>query len=218
VTIVEDSAVFGEAIANILRDFDIEVGAIIRSAEGVLPSVAADAPDVVILDIRIPPTHTDEGIRLAEQLRPLYPDLGILVFSTFSEAAFGMRLLENVGGGFGYLTKDGVESAEFLRDAVFRVAAGGNVIAPEIIRELVREKDRRSKIPLTGRERSVLSKLAEGYSNAGIGEALGIAQKTVEAHLVTIFTKLGIPNENGVNRRVLAVLQFLRSDEGRLPR
>jgi DNA-binding NarL/FixJ family response regulator len=215
VVIVEDSVVFGSALQRLLQDADIRVTAILRSADNALSSIAADTPDATILDIRMPPTFSDEGIRLAEQLRQLYPKLGILIFSTYGEVEFALRLLANVGGGFGYLTKDGLDSVETLRESLFRIVAGETVIAPEIVQRLLQEKGRRTELILTDRERSVLSMVAQGYSNAGIAEALHLSKKTVEAHLLGIFSKLGLTNRNDVNRRVLAVLEFLRSNEGR---
>ena len=197
-----------------LEEAGFEVTAVMRTADELLAVVDADVPDVVMIDIRMPPTHTDEGIRAAEQLRQRYPELGIVIFSAYVIMSFAIRLLENVGTRFGYLSKDGVDSPEDIRDCLVRVARGEIVLDPSVMQTLLNLKDRRTKLPLTDRERSIVGKVAEGYSNAGIASELNISIKTVDAHLATIFKKLGIPDAPAHNRRVLAVLEFLRSEKG----
>lgn len=214
VAIAEDS-IFRNSIRSMLEEFGFEVTAVMRTADELLAVIDADVPDIVMLDIRMPPTGTDEGIRAAEQLRQRYPELGIVIFSVYVFMPFAVRLLENVGSRFGYLSKEGVDDAEDIRDCLVRVARGETVLDPHVMQTLLDLKDRRAKLPLTDRERTIVGKVAEGYSNAGIASELNISVKTVDAHLTTIFKKLGVPDVPAHNRRVLAVLEFLRSEEGR---
>jgi DNA-binding NarL/FixJ family response regulator len=167
---------------------------------------------VVILDIRMPPTFTDEGLVSAERLREAHPGLAILVLSTYAETPYAVRLLQNGPAGIGYLLKDRVADAGTLQDALSRLAEGESVIDPEIISKLVaRERLTTELDRLTDRERDVLQLMAEGRSNNGIGQRLYLSPKTVEAHVAAVFTKLGLSAGSQDNRRVLAVLTWLRS-------
>ena len=165
----------------------------------------------MILDIRMPPTFTDEGLAAAAQLRGTYPHLGILVLSTYAETAYAVRLLE-IGGGVGYLLKDRVDDAESVRDALDRVARGETVVDPDIVTRLLTRRRATDRLDgLTDRERTVLSQMAEGRSNAAIARHLHLAEKTVESHIATLLSKLHLEPTPHDNRRVLAVLAWMRA-------
>jgi DNA-binding NarL/FixJ family response regulator len=212
VAIAEDSVLLREGVAQLLTDAGIEVTARCGTADELLARVAADPPDAVIVDIRMPPTHTDEGMQAALTIRKKYPDIGVLVLSRYVEVGLAMRLLADSAEGAGYLLKDRVgEIKEFIA-ALRRVADGGSALDPTIVSTML--KRRRSSDPLdslTPREREVLELMATGASNAGIAESMVITQRAAEKYVPTIFTKLGIPATGSESRRVLAVLLFLRS-------
>jgi serine/threonine-protein kinase len=216
VAIADDAVLFREGLARLLTDagFDVvgqaadadELLAIIREAP------AGRLPDVAVVDIRMPPTHTTEGLVAAKTLRMDYPHVGVLVLSQYIETEHAMDLLGDGAGGTGYLLKDRVADLDGFRDAVRRVAEGGSAVDPEVIGQLVGR--RRAVDPmadLSPREREVLSLMAEGCSNRAIGTTLFLSEKTVEAHVRGIFTKLDLRPAPDDNRRVLAVLAFLRS-------
>jgi len=212
VALADDSALFRRGLAMLLSAAGVEVVAEARTGVELVERVAVDPPDVVVLDIRMPPTFTDEGLATAEQLRTRHPGIGVLVLSTYAETPYAVRLLGSDSRGLGYLLKDRVDNAETLRDALVRLIAGESVIDPEIIaRLLARQRTASTLRQLTGRERDVLRLMAEGRSNAGIGQKLCLSPKTVESHVASLFTKLRLPAAADDNRRVLAVLTWLRA-------
>jgi DNA-binding NarL/FixJ family response regulator len=210
--IAEDSGLFRSSLTLLLEASGAKITASVSSGTELLAAIRADPPDVVILDIRMPPTFTDEGITTAAQLRDLHPAAGILVLSTYAETSYASQLLEIVNAGVGYLLKDNVTDVETLMDSLARVAAGETVIDPTIVRRLLLRNRRPSRIDaLNERERAVLRHMAEGRSNLGIAKELFISPRTVEAHVTSIFTRLGLDQADTENNRVRAVLAFLRS-------
>ena len=210
--IAEDSGLFRSSLALLLEASGAEVTASVPSGAELLAAIRTGPPDAVILDIRMPPSFTDEGIRTAHELRGLYPQIGILVLSTYAEAGYASQLLETVRTGVGYLLKDNVTDAGGLMDNLARVAAGETVIDPTIVRRLLQRNRRPSKIDtLNEREREVLWHMAEGRSNLGIAKELFLSARTVETHVTSVFTKLGLAQSDTENNRVRAVLAFLRS-------
>jgi len=182
------------------------------SGTELLTAIRTGPPDAVILDIRMPPSFTDEGIRTAAELSGLYPQLGILVLSTYADTGYASRLLETVSTGVGYLLKDNVTDASTLMDSLARVAAGETVMDPAIVRRLLHRNRQPSKIDLLNeRERAVLRHMAEGRSNVGIAHELYLSPRTVETYVTSVFTKLGLDQVDTENNRVRAVLAFLRS-------
>jgi len=211
VALADDSALFRNGLAGLLTAQGVTVTATASSCARLVAEVEANEPDAVILDVRMPPTFTDEGIRTAISLHRAHPGMGILVLSTYAETSFAARLLEDGSRGVGYLLKDRVDSLETLIDALRRVVDGGSVVDPEIVSRLLAQRRVIDAIRLlTGRERDVLQLMAEGHSNAGIGRRLYLSTKTVEANIAAIFAKLNLPRNADENRRVLAVLTFLR--------
>jgi DNA-binding NarL/FixJ family response regulator len=210
VVIAEDSAILREGLVQLLADRRHKICAAVSDAAALLTAVAAHRPDVAVVDIRMPPTHTDEGLRAAIDLRRDYPDTGVLVFSQYVETRYAARLLQRNPAGVGYLLKDRVaDVAEFV-GALERVADGGTALDPEVVRQLLASHGAVSGLgALTAREREVLSLMAEGRSNAAIGAALVISGGAVEKHVASIFAKLGLEQSDSDNRRVLAVLQYL---------
>jgi DNA-binding NarL/FixJ family response regulator len=183
----------------------------VADAAALRAAVAAEAPDVVVTDNRMPPTFTDEGLTAALEIRAHYPHVAVLVLSQYAEAAYAERLLRDANTRVGYLLKDRVHDVTALHDAMVRVARGESVIDPEIIRTLVARSRQRNPIDrLTDRERDVLAVMAEGRSNHGIGERLHLSPKTVETHVGAIMAKLDLPDTVDDNRRVAAVIRYLR--------
>jgi DNA-binding NarL/FixJ family response regulator len=212
VVIAEDAAVFREGLVRLLEDRGHEVCAAVGDGEELLAAAAAHRPDVAVVDIRMPPTHTDEGLRAALQLRRDHPGTGVLVFSQYIETRYAARLLQGNAAGVGYLLKDRVADVAEFADALARVAAGGTALDPEVVSQLLGAgRHARGLAALTPREREVLSLMAEGRSNAGIAAVLVISAGVVEKHVASIFGKLGLPPAEGDNRRVLAVLRYLES-------
>ncbi|HYT11122.1 MAG TPA: response regulator transcription factor [Mycobacteriales bacterium] len=211
VVIAEDAAVMREGLIRLLTDRGHQVPAAVADAEALLAAVAEHRPDAAVVDIRMPPTHTDEGLRAALELRRDHPGTGVLVFSQYIETRYAAQLLEENAGGVGYLLKDRVaDVAEFV-DALARVAAGGTALDPEVVGQLLRASRHPDGLAaLTPRERDVLTLMAEGRSNAGIAGALVVTAGVVEKHVASIFGKLELPPSEGDNRRVLAVLRYLR--------
>ena len=210
--IAEDSGLFRSSLALLLEASGAEVTASVPSGAELLAVIRTGPPDAVVLDIRMPPSFTDEGIRTAHELRDLYPQIGILVLSTYAEAGYASQLLETVRTGVGYLLKDNVTDAGGLMDNLARVAAGETVIDPAIVRRLLQRNRRPSTIDtLNEREREVLWHMAEGRSNLGIAKELFLSARTVETHVTSVFTKLGLAQSDTENNRVRAVLAFLRS-------
>ena len=212
VVIAEDAAIFREGLVRLLEDRGHEVCAAVGDGEELLAAAAAHRPDVAVVDIRMPPTHTDEGLRAALQLRRDHPGTGVLVFSQYIETRYAARLLQGNAAGVGYLLKDRVADVAEFADALARVAAGGTALDPEVVSQLHGAgRHARGLAALTPREREVLSLMAEGRSNAGIAAVLVISAGVVEKHVASIFGKLGLPPAEGDNRRVLAVLRYLES-------
>ena len=210
--VADDSLLLREGITRLLTEAGFEVVAQAGNPTDLLAAVREHRPDVAIIDIRMPPTHTDEGLRAAEAIRAAHgTTVGILVLSQYVETTFALRLVADGAGGVGYLLKDRVEDLEDFADAIRRIAHGGSVIDPEVVAQLVGR--RRAAVPLdelTQREREVLTLMAEGRSNQAICERLFLAPKTVEAHIARIFSKLELPPAADDHRRVLAVLAHLR--------
>jgi DNA-binding NarL/FixJ family response regulator len=215
VVIAEDAALMREGLVGLLAERGHRVCAAVADADALLAAVAEHRPDVAVVDIRMPPTHTDEGLRAALQLRRTHPGTGILVLSQYVETRYATRLLTGPVAGVGYLLKDRVaDVAEFV-ETVARVAAGGTALDPEVVRQLLgARRGAHGLADLTPRERDVLALMAEGRSNAGIAAALTVTGGVVEKHVANIFGKLGLPQTEGDNRRVLAVLRYLDSPTG----
>jgi DNA-binding NarL/FixJ family response regulator len=212
VVIAEDSALLREGLVRLLEDRGYEVAVAVADAGSLLAAVAEHHPDVVVTDIRMPPTHTDEGLRAAAELRKHHPEVGVLVLSQYIETTYATALLAGNAGGVGYMLKDRVADAAEFADALERVAAGGTALDPEVVTKLMRASRQVGGLGgLTPREREVLELMAEGRSNAAIAEAMVISSGAVEKHVASIFGKLGLPSSEADNRRVLAVLQYLRA-------
>ena len=212
IAIAEDSGLFRSSLTLLLHSLGAEVVTGVASGGELLAAIETCPPDVVILDIRMPPSFTDEGIRTAHELRNRHPDVGILVLSTYAETRYASQLLEIVSAGVGYLLKDNVTDADALMESLARVADGGTVLDPAIVRRLM-ERDRKPRMTerLNERELEVLRHMAEGRSNLGIARELFLSARTVETHVTSVFTKLGLTQSNTTNNRVRAVLAFLRS-------
>jgi DNA-binding NarL/FixJ family response regulator len=210
VVIAEDAAVLREGLARLLTDRGHEVCAAVADAEAMVAAVTEHRPDAVIADIRMPPTHTDDGLRAAVAVRRDFPSIGVLLFSQYIETRYTARLLEAGAGGVGYLLKDRVGNVAEFVSALERVAAGGTALDPEVISQLLRRPDP-GLASLTPRERDVLGVMAEGKSNSGIAARLMLSEGAVEKHIASIFGKLSLEPESAVNRRVLAVLRYLRT-------
>lgn len=210
VVIAEDAAMMREGLARLLTDRGHAVTAAVADADALRSAVAADPPDVAVVDIRMPPTHTDEGLRAALDLRRDHPGVGVLVFSQYVETRYATQLLADNPTGVGYLLKDRVADVSDFVAALTRVAEGGTALDPEVVGQLLRAGRHRDGLAtLTAREREVLALMAEGRSNAGIAEALVITPGVVEKHIANVFTKLDLPATDADNRRVLAVLRYL---------
>jgi DNA-binding NarL/FixJ family response regulator len=210
VVIADDAPLIREGIATLLLEHDVDVVRQVDDADGLLESVGADRPDVALIDIRMPPTHTDEGLRAAREIRARYPAVAVLVLSQHLEPEYALRLVEEKPAGAGYLLKERVARVEQLLDAIDRVAAGECVVDRAVVDELLARPRRADPLgELTPREREILALMAEGRSNQGICRALWLSPKTVETHIRGAFTKLGIAAAPEDNRRVLAVLAYL---------
>jgi DNA-binding NarL/FixJ family response regulator len=211
VVIAEDSVLLREGVARILADSGFEVVGQAGTAHELMLKVRSYLPDVAIVDIRMPPTHTDEGLQAAHEIREKHPGVGVLVLSQYIEPAYAMELLAESAEGVGYLLKDRISDVQEFSDAVRRVADGGSALDPQIVSQLVGR--RRGDDPLgelTPREREVLGLMAEGRSNQGIAERLVVTERAVEKHVTSIFSKLKLPAATADHRRVLAVLAYLR--------
>jgi DNA-binding NarL/FixJ family response regulator len=216
IVIAEDSAVLRAGLIEILADRGHEVVAAVGDPDALCAAVAEHRPDVTVVDVRMPPTHTDEGLRAAVALRRDHPGLGVLVFSQYIETRYAAELLgaKSSGGaaGIGYLLKDRVVDVAEFTAALERVAAGGTALDPEVVTQLLGASRQAGPLAsLTRREREVLGLMAEGRSNAGISDNLVISERAVEKHVGNIFSKLGLPPTGADHRRVLAVLRYLES-------
>jgi DNA-binding NarL/FixJ family response regulator len=211
VVIAEDSTLLREGLRALLVDEGVDVVGVAPDADGLLALLERGArPDVVVTDVRMPPTHTDEGIRAALEIRERWPRTGVLVLSQHVETGQTTRLMERDGAGVGYLLKDRVMLVDELVSALDRVARGGFVVDPEVVRRLLAHTRRSDPLAaLTTRERDVLASMAEGRTNAGIGAALHLSQSAVEKHVNAIVRKLDLADSDGYSRRLLAVIRYL---------
>jgi DNA-binding NarL/FixJ family response regulator len=213
VVIAEDGVLLREGLAGLLGRFGFQVTAAVGDAAALKAAVAEHAPDLVITDIRMPPTFTDEGLRAAAELRRDRPGLAVVVLSQYVQHAYAADLLDSGNGrGVGYLLKDRVGDVEEFIAALRRVAAGGTAVDPQVISQLLRRR-RDPLSALSAREREVLALIAEGHSNAAIARKLVVTEAAVGKHIGNIFAKLRLPQTDDTNRRVLAVLAYLRSDD-----
>jgi DNA-binding NarL/FixJ family response regulator len=212
--IAEDSVLFREGLASLLATHGFDVVGTADSLDGLLELVRRERPDVAIVDIRLPPSWTDEGIRAAEEIRSdVTLSTGVLVLSQYVDPTFALRLLSHGQRGVGYLRKDDVIASSGFAETIRRVGRGESVIDPTLVAGLLGRRVRDDPLDrLSAREREVLALIAEGRSNAGIADALTITEKTVEFHVSSIFSKLGLEGSAGEHRRVLAVLAFLRAE------
>jgi DNA-binding NarL/FixJ family response regulator len=212
VVLADDTVLLREGVARILDEAGFEVVGQAGNADELMLKVRSYSPDVAIVDIRMPPTHTDEGLRAAQEIREKHPTCGVLVLSQYVEATYAMELLAESAEGVGYLLKDRVSDVNEFADAVRRVGEGGSALDPTIVSQLVGRRRRDDPIDqLTPREREVLGLMAEGRSNSGIAEQLVVTERAVEKHVTSIFAKLRLPAAPEDHRRVLAVLAYLRS-------
>ncbi len=212
VVLADDSVLLREGIARLLVDSGHDVVGQAGTADELLLKVRSYSPNVAVVDIRMPPTHTDEGLRAAQEIRTQHPEVGVLVLSQYVETTYAMELLSESAEGVGYLLKDRVSDIDEFVAAVRRVGEGGSALDPAIVSQLVGR--RRGDDPLeslTAREREVLELMAEGRSNRGIAERLVVTERAVEKHVTSIFGKLRLPPAPADHRRVLAVLTYLRS-------
>jgi DNA-binding NarL/FixJ family response regulator len=214
VVIADDAALFREGVANLLREAGFDVVGQARDAIDLMPLVREQRPDVVIVDIRMPPTHTREGLDAAKIIRAEHPEVGVLILSQFVEAHYALQLLDDAAQSAGYLLKDRVGDIDDLAAAIRTVADGGLVVDPTVVAQLLARSRRHNPVDaLTDRERQVLGLMAEGRSNQAIATALFVTDKTVEAHVRGIFTKLDLPPAADDHRRVLAVVTYLTQDD-----
>jgi DNA-binding NarL/FixJ family response regulator len=213
VVLAEDTYLVREAVRRLLEtEPEIDLVAVCEDYDSLLAAIGTAEPDVVLTDIRMPPTGTDEGIRAAEQLRQVRPSAGVVLLSQYADPAYALRFLEHGTEGRAYLLKERVADLDQLLAAIREVARGGSMIDPKVVEALVTAKSRAIQSPLsrlTPREREVLALLAEGRSNAAVAEALVLSERAVEKHINSIFAKLGLPEARDAHRRVKAVLLFL---------
>jgi DNA-binding NarL/FixJ family response regulator len=209
----EDNLLVREGVKGLIDSHpDLELVGVCEDFDSLVASVDTQKPDVVLTDIRMPPTNTDEGIRFAEQVREDHPELGVVVLSQFDEPEYALALLEKGSQGRGYLLKERVSDIDQLAGALKEVARGGSVIDPKVVDNLVAARSRLAGSPitrLTPRETEVLSEMAQGKNNAGIASSLVLTERAVEKHINSIFSKLALSEEKDVHRRVKAVLLFL---------
>jgi DNA-binding NarL/FixJ family response regulator len=213
VVVADDVMLTRQGIVRLLEDAGVDVVAEAEDADGLLRHVRLARPDAAIVDIRMPPTHTDEGLVAAQSIRAGHPDVGVLVLSQYVEASYALRLLEQHPERVGYLLKERVFDVAILVDALRRIADGETVIDPTIVSRLIGRRRREDPLAqLTEREREVLGLIAEGLSNKGVAARLFVTERTVEAHVKHIFLKLGLTADLESHRRVLAVLAYLRTN------
>ena len=212
IAIAEDSAIFRDGLAQLLAGRGFEVTDAVGDPDALRDAVGRALPDVAVIDIRMPPTFTDEGLRIAIELRRDHPQLGILLFSQYIETRYAADLLAGGAAGIGYLLKDRVADVSDFVEALVRVASGGTALDPEVVTQLMAASRRRDSLSgMSGREREVLASMAEGRTNAAIATTLVISEGAVEKHVTSIFAKLDLPASQLDHRRVLAVLRFLDS-------
>jgi DNA-binding NarL/FixJ family response regulator len=212
VVLADDSVLLREGVARLLEEADFEVVAQSGNAEDLLRHVAMHKPDVAIVDIRMPPSHTDEGLRAAKTIREKHPQVGVVVLSQYVEPAYALELLSESAEGVGYLLKDRISDVDDFAAAIRRVAEGGSALDPAVVSELVGRRRRDDPLDeLTPREREVLGLMAEGRSNGAIAGQLFVTERAIEKHVTSIFQKLRLTASEHDHRRVLAVLAYLRS-------
>jgi DNA-binding NarL/FixJ family response regulator len=212
VAIAEDSVLLREGVARLLTEAGLDVATQCDNADELLRNVASHEPDVAVVDIRLPPTHRDEGLRAALEIRSRHPSVGVLVLSQYVEVGLALKLVADSAEGVGYLLKDRISDVKEFVAAVRRVAEGGSALDPIIVSTLLaRQRPDDPIAQLTPREREVLELMASGSSNQGIADALVITLRAVEKYVSSIFAKLGLPSTGSESRRVLAVLLYLRS-------
>jgi DNA-binding NarL/FixJ family response regulator len=212
VVVADDSVLLREGIVRILGDSGFEVVGQAGDAEDLVRKVAAHKPDVAIVDVRMPPTNTDDGLRAAQKIRAEHPGCGVLVLSQYIEEGYALELLSENAEGVGYLLKDRVADVERFTESVRRVGEGGSALDPEVVAQLLGRRRREDPLEeLSPREREVLELMAEGRSNHAIAEAMVVTERAVEKHVTSIFGKLKLPPTAEDHRRVLAVLRFLRA-------
>ena len=218
VILAEDNTLLREGLSRLIDgDGDLELAGVATDLPELLTLISANVPDVVVTDIRMPPTGTDEGIQAAAWLRQHHPSVGVVVLSQYTAPAYAMALLEEGSAGRAYLLKERVAGANELSRAIQTVASGGSVIDPLVVDELVRARTKRPKSDLewlTPREAEILGEMAEGKSNGAIAKSLGVSERAVEKHSNAIFSKLGLSEEHDLNRRVKAVLVYLGARSG----
>jgi DNA-binding NarL/FixJ family response regulator len=218
VVLAEDNTLLREGLSRLIEgDGDLELAGVATDLPELLALITANVPDVVVTDIRMPPTGTDEGIQAAAWLRQHHPSVGVVVLSQYTAPAYAMALLEEGSAGRAYLLKERVAGANELSRAIQTVASGGSVIDPLVVDELVRARTKRPKSDLewlTPREAEILGEMAEGKSNGAIAKSLGVSERAVEKHSNAIFSKLGLSEEHDLNRRVKAVLVYLGAQSG----
>jgi serine/threonine-protein kinase PknK len=218
VILADDAVVVREGLARLLAEQGIDVLAQASTAEQLVGLVAADPPDVAVIDIRMPPTYTNEGLRAAQEIRETYPEVGTVVLSQYVDVEYALKLVTGGSERVGYLLKDRIADIAAFVAALEQVAAGGTVVEPSLVEELLRAPAARDPLAeLTPREREVLALIAQGKTDRGIAEQLFVTRKTVEAHVRSILGKLDLPADAGENRRVHAVLAFLGAGTRRAP-
>jgi DNA-binding NarL/FixJ family response regulator len=209
--IADDNLLVRAGIASLLRDAGVEVAGVAATGDELLQEVDAHVPDVAIVDIRMPPTHTDEGLRAAQEIRARHPEMAIVILSEHLEAGVATRVLAESPERLGYLLKQRVTDVDDFVGTLRRVVRGGSALDPQVVSRLLAAPSDGPLQSLTAREREVLQLVAEGRSNQGIAGALNITLRSAEKYVSSIFTKLGLPDTGGKHRRVLAVLRFLES-------
>jgi serine/threonine-protein kinase len=211
VVVADDAMLIREGLTNLLREAGVTVVATASDGDELMRRVALAGPDVAVVDIRMPPGHSDEGIRAAERIRAEHPETGVLLLSQYVNPRYAIKLFEDHPGRTGYLLKERISNIAVLVDALDRIANGECVLDPTIVAQLLKRPAAEEAVSvLSPREREVLALMAEGHSNPGISEKLVLSKKTVESHVRQIFAKLGLSEAPGQDRRVLAVLKFLR--------
>ncbi|WP_432973852.1 response regulator [Dactylosporangium sp. CA-233914] len=210
IVLAEDSTLLREGLARLLADEGHQVVAAAADADQLLTAVEQHQPDVVVTDVRMPPTNTDDGLRAALEIRRRWPGIGVLVLSQYVEKRYAARLLADRSEGVGYVLKDRVAQVDDFLDALDRVAAGTTALDPEVVRQLLSATSHGDPLSrLTPRERDVLHHMAQGHTNAAVAERLHVSQSAVEKHVNTIFDKLDLSDTTGYSRRVLAILRYL---------
>jgi DNA-binding NarL/FixJ family response regulator len=217
IALAEDSLIVREGVQQLLSGTpDVEITASVGDLDALMEAIEAEPPDVVLTDIRMPPSNTDEGIRVASRMRDSHPDVGVVVLSQYADPAYALALLESGSDRRAYLLKERVHDRAELLSTIRAVAEGGSVIDPKVVEVLVAAKARADRSPLaelTPREREVLSEIAQGKSNTAIADSLVLTKRAIEKHINSIFIKLGLSNEEDVAKRVKATLMFLAEQE-----